>query len=414
MASTREGYLAVKKETTVSTAVKPAHFLRYKDGDVAYNQEIIANNPIQNNRFNALNPVKGKVTTDGSYNVDLDVNECVYFLYMVLGAIASNDISSGTDGSVYKHDLTLANALPALTIEQGKGNLSDTSNNRQNYQVDRAFGVLVDSINLAGSDGLINMAVNLKAHGVFQKANMIADATAGASVDIELDTVEGLTTDDTVNIYDNTPQNEDDPIAAISGSPTNTIQIATLGNSYTVAKEGKVELTPQTPSYSDSAKVLSFIHASFQFGSDLTDAASNAEENVENWEFSYENNLEERYGSLRASPSVIAPKGASAKLKFTKYFENVQDRDRYLNQTKQACILTITNNEIVSATDTNNAKYTVQIKMSDVRFTKHEMPTGTDELYAVTAEAECYYDSSDGQAIKIEVTNGKVGTTYTA
>lgn len=93
MASTRQTYLAVKKEATVATAVKPTHFLRYKDGDVAYNQEIIANNPIQNNRWNALNAVKGKVTTDGSYNVDLDVNECVYFLYMVLGGISSNDIS---------------------------------------------------------------------------------------------------------------------------------------------------------------------------------------------------------------------------------------------------------------------------------------------------------------------------------
>ncbi len=414
MASTREGYLAVKKESTVSTAVKPTHFIRFKDGDVDYNQDIIANNPIQNNRWNALNSVKGKVSTDGTYNVDLDVNECVYFLYMALGGISSNDISSATDGSVYKHELTTQNTLPALTIEQGKGNLSDTTNNRQNYQVDRAFGVLVDSINLTGADGLIGMSVNLKAHGVFQKANLVADAGTGLNVDVELDTVEGLTTDDTVNIYDNTPQNEDDPIVSIAGSPTNTIEIANLGNSYTVAKEGKVELVPQTPSYADSAKVFSFIHASFQFGDDLTDAGTNATENIENWEFAYENNLEERYGSLRASPSVIAPKGGKATLKYTKYFENVQDRDRYLNQTKRACILTITNNEIVSGTDTNNAKYTVQIKMSDVRFTAHEMPTGTDELYAVSVEAECYYDTTDGQAVKVEVTNGKIGTTYTA
>lgn len=414
MASSRLGYLAVKKESTVSTAVKPTHFVRFKDGDIAYNQEIIANNPIQSNRWNALNAVKGKVSTEGTYNVDLDVNECVYFLYLALGAISSNDISSATDGSVYKHELTTQNTLPALTIEHGKGNLSDTGNNRQNYQVDRAFGVLVDSINLAGADGIISMAVNLKAHGVFQKANLVSDAGAGASVDIELDTVEGLTTDDSVNIYDNTPQNEDDSIVAISGDPTNTIQIATLGNSYTVAKEGKVELVPQTPSYSDPAKVLSFINASFQFGDDLTDAASNASENIEDWEFAYENSLEERYGSLRSSPSVIAPKGAKATLKYTKYFENVTDRDRYLNQTKRACILTITNNEIVSATDTNNAKYTVQLKMSDVRFTSYETPTGTDELYAVSAEAECFYDDTDGQAVKIEVTNGKIGTTYTA
>jgi len=40
---------------------------------------------------------------------------------------------------------------------------------------------------------------------------------------------------------------------------------------------------------------FSFVHASFQFGADLTAAASAAETNVENWTFSYENGLEERY-----------------------------------------------------------------------------------------------------------------------
>ena len=52
--------------------------------------------------------------------------------------------------------------------------------------------------------------------------------------------------------------------------------------------------------------------------------------------------------------------------------------------------------------------------MSDVRFTSHEMPTGTDDLYAASVEAECYYDTADGQAIKIQATNAKANTEYTA
>jgi hypothetical protein len=62
MASTRLGYLAVKKESTVAVAVKPTTFVRFKDGDISFNQEILANNPIQNNRWNALNSVQGKAT----------------------------------------------------------------------------------------------------------------------------------------------------------------------------------------------------------------------------------------------------------------------------------------------------------------------------------------------------------------
>jgi hypothetical protein len=45
------------------------------------------------------------------------------------------------------------------------------------------------------------------------------------------------------------------------------------------------------------------------------------------------------------------------------------------------------------------------IEMSDCRFTSFEMPTGTDDLYAATVEAECYYDSGDGRAIRMLVTN---------
>lgn len=413
MASTRLGYLAVKREATVADAVTPDKFLRFKDGDVSYNQEIIANNPIQNMRWNAIQAVPGQVTTEGTYNVDLDANEGVHWLAACIGSVSSSDISSAGDSSVFKHTITLANSLPSLTLEQGKGNLNDTSNNRQNYQVDRAYGVLIDSISMSGENSIINMEVSLKAHGVFQKSNLVSDASSGSSVAIDVNSVEGLTTSDTINIYDTTPQNETQDISSID-TVNKTVTVSTLSNSYTVSNDGKIELVPQTPSYGTDPQVLSFTHASFQFGSDLTDAGSNNEENIENWSLEFSNNLEERFGSLRSSPSVIAPKGANATLSYTKYFENVEDRDRYLDQTKKAGILTITNNKVVSGTDTNQAKYTVKVLMSDVRFTSYNMPTGTDELYAAEIEAQCFYDSTDGRAIQLEVTNEKTGTEYTA
>lgn len=411
MASTRLSYIAVKREATTSTAVKPSHFLRYKDGDVTFKQEMIANNPIQNNRWNALNVVKGKATAEGTFNVDLDATECVHFISAALGGLASTQV--GSDTTAYRHDCTLANTLPSLTLEQGKGNMTDTTNNFQNFIVDRAFGVLVNSLTLSGSDGIINMAVNLKAHGVFQKASMLADVAAGSSKTITLDSSEGLVVADSLTIYDETPQSEAKAIASMSLT-LGTVTIATLSNSYTVANNAKVELQPQTPSYSTPAQIFSFTHVGFQTGADLTAAASAAEENIENWEWMYDNNLEERYGSLRSSPSVIAPKGAKATLKFTKYFTSSADRDRYLNQNKKAAILTLANNVRISATDTNVTMFKIVVSMSDIRFTSYEMPTGTDDLYAVSLEAECYYDTTDGQAVKVQVYNGKAGTEYTA
>jgi len=411
MASTRLSYLAIKRETTVAVAVKPTHFLRYKDGDLMFKQEIIANDPIQNNRWKALNAVKGKATAEGTFNVDLDANECVHFLAPALGGLATTDVSTNT--AAYRHDITVANTLPSFSLEQGKGNLTDSSGNNQKFVVERWFGVLVNSFTISGSDGILNLAVNLKAHGLLMKRSLIADVTSGSTKTLYLESAEGFVATDNVTTYDATPQSEMDALSAISLT-AKTVTIAALANSYTVANKAKVELQPQSPSYSTPAKVFSFTHARFQFGADLSAAASASLENIEDWELNHENNLEERFGSLRETPSVIAPKGAKCTFKYTKYFETSAERDRYLNQEKKAAILTITNNEVISSGDTNLSKYTIVVQMSDVRFTSYEMPTGTDELYAASVEAECYYDTSDGQAIQIKVTNSKAGTEYTA
>lgn len=84
MASTRQSYIAVRKETTRGVAVKPTKFLRYKEGDVMYSQEVIANSPIQNNRWAAINSVKGKVEANGSYKIDIDPSEFVFWLAAAL------------------------------------------------------------------------------------------------------------------------------------------------------------------------------------------------------------------------------------------------------------------------------------------------------------------------------------------
>lgn len=115
---------------------------------------------------------------------------------------------------------------------------------------------------------------------------------------------------------------------------------------------------------------------------------------------------------MRRSASVIGEKGASCKIKFEKYFETVADRDRYLNQTKRSCVVKITNNEVISATDTGLKKYEIDFEFSDVRFTSYELPTAGDELYVVSAEATAFFDPTDGRAVRIKITNRNAGTYY--
>lgn len=410
---TRLWYLAVKRETTVATAVKPSHFLRFKDGDLKFTQEVIENNPIQNNRYNPLNAVPWKITTEWSFNFDLDYNEAPHRIALALWWLATTDIWS-TPSQVYRQTITVANTLPSLSVEQLKGDWTDTTWNRQKYDVTRWYGVLVDSFKLSASDSIVNLEVNLKSHGVFTSAFLINDVASWSSKILSLDTVEWLVaTSDTVNIYDQTPLNEAKAIASLS-TTAKTITIATLANSYTVANKAKVELTPQTPSYWTPAQIWTFTQAKFQFASAFSWCAAAAEVNVEDREFEYMNNLEERFWSLRSSPSVIAPKWSKATLKFTKYFETIADRDLFLQTTKTACLLTLTNDKKIGAADTNLYKYEMKIEMNDLRFTTYDMPTWTDELYAVSVEATAFYDDTDAQAVRILFQNAKAWTEYTA
>lgn len=94
MASTRLGYLAVKKEATRAVAVKPANFIRFKEGQIDYNQDLIENNPIQNTRWGAISPVKGKISTDGSYTIDGDVRDIGYFLMAGMGTYAPSTLTT--------------------------------------------------------------------------------------------------------------------------------------------------------------------------------------------------------------------------------------------------------------------------------------------------------------------------------
>lgn len=416
MALSREGYIAVKRQTitTPAVAVVPSHFLRFKEGDLEKKVDNIVNNPIQNNAWGALNVVKGVETCEGNFKFDVDANECVHIFANALGGLVTADISSATDLSVYSQTITVASSLPCLSWEQGKGLLTSTSDNRQDYRVMRGYGVYVDNFTLRGSEGLLELEANLKALGIFDVARMLNNEAAGSSVVLDLDTVEGLVaTSDTVNIIDDTPQNEAKAIASLSAT-AKTITIATLSNSYTYANRARVTLEPLSPSYSTAAQVMTNSMVDFRFGADVSTAASAAEENVENWEITFSNNLDARRGSIRPSYGVIAPKARSCKVKFTKYFETRQDADRYFLQTRRACVIAITNNVRISATDTGLTKYTITINLSDLRFTGHEMTTGTDELLAYDIEAEAFYDTSDARAIQIVVKNASAGTVYTA
>lgn len=415
MALSNNGYLAIKRQSSAAVAVVPTHPLRFNEGDLDLEQENIEIESVQNNSF-GTGMVKGMHKPSGEFKSDLDANECVHIIAGALGTLTSStDISSGTDASVYSHQIDFGVSLPNFSIEQARGNLTDTSNNRLGYEVRRAFGAQIDSFTIkGGNSGKLEFSWKLNALGIFHRAKLLKDAAAGSSVALNVDTVEGLVaTTDNVNVYDDTPQNEVDAIASLS-TTAKTVTIATLGNSYTVANNAMVYLEPQTVSYSVAEQIFTNADVQYREGATASAAASAAEGNLENWELTFSNNLEGRAGSLRKGNYVVAPKKRGITLKFAKYFESRMDADRYFNATKRGIEIKLVSDVIVSATDTNAARYSITIALSNVRFKSHKMATSYGELYAYDVEAVCLYDSSDSRAVRITVVNGTAGTGYTA
>ena len=84
----------------------------------------------------------------------------------------------------------------------------------------------------------------------------------------------------------------------------------------------------------------------------------------------------------------------------------------YLDQTKKSAIVRISNEQIIDM-DEPGHKYEIVFELSNIRFTSHDMQTGTDEVYAIKCEATAFYDNDDGRAVRVLVKNGKSETFYT-
>lgn len=216
---------------------------------------------------------------------------------------------------------------------------------------------------------------------------------------------------DTLNIWKNTPLSEQVTVSSVSAS-AKTVTVATLVAPYTTTLASKVDLVPVAASFPDDDIVFSFYHCSFQEAATIGAAASAALSNVEDWSLEFSNSLKDRTGSLRQGPSVIAASSAAAKFKYTRYFTDVTKRDQWRNNLPSALIITIGNGVRISATDTNATKYSAVFKFPKVVITSYEMPTGTDELYAESIEAEVFYDKTAGYAMQAEITNSKANTYY--
>lgn len=135
---------------------------------------------------------------------------------------------------------------------------------------------------------------------------------------------------------------------------------------------------------------------------------------MDSFTFNVQNQVEVVAGTIRKGNGRVNAKRPMATIEISKVFESKAEYEKWLRTEKQALIITLSNETIVSGTDTNNATYKVQIKCPNVVYESFEIPTGNDSIYEIQATLEVVDDDTAGYAVQIVAENEKVGTYYTA
>lgn len=300
----------------------------------------------------------------------------------------------------YKHTFGIANKLPSFSIEQAKGDITGTD-----VSVQRSFGTLFDSVEMSGADGIIEVKSKVKSLGAFVASYLKATGAVGSPTAMSVKQAEGVVVGDSIRVSETTgasPSTEVTTITAVS--TTNKTISANLTASKDLAQNPLIELMPQTPNFDDekSRPTFSFTGAEFRIGDTVTNAKLTDSLGLEDWNVSFENGVEARFGSKRATPTSLSEKGTSMKIKWKRMFETNEDRNRYIGVKETALVFSLVHDKTIS---TSGLPFKIEYELPRVFYTGVEMPTGVDDVFVVSCEAEVYYDSTLGDALTVNVWN---------
>ena len=300
----------------------------------------------------------------------------------------------------YKHVFTIAKKLPSFSIEQAKGDIEGTD-----VSLQRSFGTLFDSVELSGSDGLIEVKSKTVSMGAFLVSSLKSTAAVGSPSAIAATQVEGLVIGDSIRVTETTgasPSTEVTTVTAVN--QTTKVVSANLTASKDLNQAPIIELVPQTPNFDDerTRPTFSFTNAEFREGTSLTAAKASDKLGLEDWTVSFENGVDARYGSKRATPTSLSEKGTKMTIKWKKLFETNEDRNRYVGVNERSIVFSLVHDKLIG---TSNEAFRIEWELPRVIYTAVEMPTGVDDVFVVQCEAEVYYDSVEGEAVRVNVYN---------
>ena len=333
------------------------------------------------------------MTSEWTYNFDLDFNECVHFV-SALGWYFQRL-------TLERPRLLHINTRSPLQIHFRRFQLNKRKEiDRYNEQPSKLSGwsclrAMIDSFTISVLIESWNLEVAIKAHWVLQKEVWLLTTWFRVSLWL-LIRLNDLSQPSTRSIFmiDYHSQNKRQSLHC------HWLQIQSQSQRFRTLiksqRNAKVELVPQSPTYAVGAKVASFVHADSNSGQIWRFSGFSAFENVEP-KFSYSNELEEirKFEKFAFSYRAKVSEGKFQIYKiFHKRFQIVTDTltkrkgwNHYDFKRWKRC----TNQE----TTNRNSQSKIEISDCGIKTTKCQQEWA--RLYACSIETECFYDTTDGR-----------------
>lgn len=378
------GYLALKKQSAKNTPVVPNVFVPLYEESLSTNANFQPQQPVYGSKFKTRTTLRGQRDHQGEITVVAEPNTTAYFLDMLL----TKGATTGTNPYTHPYDYSAATNPNGYTVDLAEGNF-----------VKRFWGVEASALVPEWEDNEMRNKITVSALGSYQGRSITAIATTQVTLDTKYDAnpTKGLVVGDLVRVY---KASDGSTLDTTISSITNGTTVVLGASAASFAAGDILHLRPATPNFSLLDTFL-WARTEFKFGADATAALAATHTPVESgseWELMHEFNEdagEKRSGSF--DPASLARKGVDATLTVKRFFDTLEDVQRFNDMTKRAVVIRC------FAGDSN--QYELRIVFHNVTVDNPVAPIQSDGILYATQQLRPNNDTTDGKGLSVVLIN---------
>ncbi len=375
-------YFALKKETVKGTAVIPNVYIPMYEEEFITDVALDLNNPMIGNKADVYEALQGLRSHSGEVTFMAEPNTAGYIFDMMMTK------GTTTGGGPYTHPFTISNSVDpnSYTVDLCKGQVVHrfTGVEIQEITADFDTNKMMFKCKFAGLKSFIVREVaSVSVAAVTFKTNYDPTPTDGlVATDLVriLDVSAGTYQDFTVSSKDSAT------VVTLSGSPSGIVAGDLLF------------LRPATPAYVRKEQFM-WAKTEFRFADTAANALSAAQTRLEKGSiWTVQHNFANDEGEQRSGsfdPATLARMQSHAEFEFKLFFDKPEDVNRYLTNSKRACVIR----------HFSETGYELRITLNNLKLSEAPVSSKSGEIVYIEGKMVASYDDADAQQFDIKILN---------